>query len=154
MHLHVAADELSLLIAAQFQISVDGRTEVLRIVERHLLAMNIEEELRDGKSRELSAASRAYVATAQRSFQAFNLRLTGIKKNDAVEICQLNALVSEQNGYGSSVNRCSAGHSLVFVGATDSNRQYRNTRREDIGRDAAENAQVDLSIHGQSVTST
>ena len=47
MHLNVAADELDFRISAQLKIGSNRRAKILRIIERHLVAVNVEEELRD-----------------------------------------------------------------------------------------------------------
>src|SRR5258706_8413482 len=139
-HLHVTTDKLSLLVTTQLQIGVDSRTKVLRIIERDFLALNIEQKLRNGKARELSAARCGYLSAAQGARQLFNLRLARIKEDCAGEICQLDALVAEQYGNRRIVNRSTACHALVFVSATDIDCQHRNAGRENIGRETTENS--------------
>ena len=92
---HVAANELNLGSAAHFQIRIDGRAKVLRIAQRHVVAVNIKKELRDREAVELRAAADRKVATAERAGELFNLRLVRVEQDYSLKIRQRNSLIAE-----------------------------------------------------------
>ena len=47
MYLNIAANELDFRIAAQLKIGSNRRAKILRIIERYLIAVKVEEKLRD-----------------------------------------------------------------------------------------------------------
>ena len=96
-HPHVAANELDFWSTAYFQIGIDRRTKVLRIIQRHVVADDVEEELRDREAVELRAAADRKLSTPERAVELFNLRLVRIKQHNSLKIRQRDSLIAQIN---------------------------------------------------------
>ena len=104
--------------------------------------------MRDLKAVELRAAGDRELAAADRAFErVVNLRLVGIEKNAALQIRQRNPLVAEIDGHRGVCYGCLARHARVLVRTTDVYVQPRHPRREKVGREQTENAQVHRAIY-------
>ena len=132
MYLNVAADELNFLVAAKFQIGSDRRTKVLRIIKRDFVSVNVEEKLRDGKARNLSAAGGGYLPSAESPLQLLDLRQLGIEKDCAFQVCQRKSLIAQQHRNRGLIHRSPARDTKIFIRAADIDSQHGHTRRENI----------------------
>src|SRR5207248_3362204 len=100
---------------------------------------------------ELGAACGSYVPAAKRAFKLFDLRLARVEEHYALQIRQSDSLIAKQHRNRSAANRGSSGHALIFIRATDIDRQVSKSGREDIRRDSAEDTQIHPACDLQTV---
>ena len=79
------------------------------------------------------------------------MRLARIKENYTLQICQSDSLIAKEDRNRSAAYRRSSGHALIFIGATNIDRQVGKSGGENIRRDAAQDAQIHSAFDLQTV---